>query len=208
MSFQNENHINVLSAGRNKKLSVTEDSVITPNLIEQLRSGSQQAFKTIYIHYYGSLEKFLFALLRSKQEAEEMAQDVFMKVWEKRESLDPSQNIKSFIYTVARNAALNLFDHRKVVDRHSRTAEFSLNEETTSEDILIARETELLIKIVVGRMPKIRRMIFELHHYDNMDNSAIAERLGISKTNVANHIALARKDIKKVIYLFFVFILQ
>lgn len=180
---------------------------MTPDLISQLRSGSQEAFRIVYMHYYGPLEKFLFSLLRSREESREMAQDVFMTVWEKRAQLNPSHNIKSFIYTVARNAAMNLFDHRKVLDKFSRTANVPLNDEVTSEDILIARETELLIKIVIDRMPKMRRRIFELHHYDNLDHNAIAEKLSISRTNVANHLLLARRDIKEVVYLFALFLL-
>lgn len=172
---------------------------MTPELICKLRDGSQEAFKTIYLHYYGSVENFLFSLLRSREEAEETAQDVFMTLWEKRERLDPSHNIRSFIYTTARNAALNLFDRRKVMDRFSKMAPVPINDETTSEDMLIARETELLIRLVVARMPKTRRRIFELNHYENMDNTEIAEKLGISKANVANHLALARKDIREVI---------
>ncbi len=184
-----------------------EGRIMTPDLICRLRDGSQDAFKTIYLHYYGSISKFLFSLLRSKEEAEEIAQDVFMTLWEKRERLDPSHSIRSYIYTIARNAALNLFDRRKVLDRFSQMGHVPAYDDITSEDILIARETELLVKLVVQRMPKMRRQIFELNRYEDMDNTAIAEKLGISKANVANHLALARKDIRDVIITFLLFMM-
>lgn len=208
MFSEAKNQRTVSGSYRPRTVAEHEAKVVTEELISRLRSGSQEAFKTVYIHYYGSLERFLFSLLRSKEESEEMAQDVFMTIWEKREQLDPSKNIKSFIYTIARNSVMNLFDHRKVLDRYARTANVPVNDDITSEDILIAQETELLIELAVARMPRMRRRIFELNRYEDMDNASIADRLGISKANVANHLALARKDIKEILALFLLFILS
>lgn len=189
---------------RNKTVK-NESEVITPEIILQLRNGNQEAFKTIYLHYYNSVKNFLYSLLQSKDESEEMTQDVFMMLWEKRETIDPSKNIKSLVYTIARNAAMNFFDHQKVIDRFSRTVLPDELDNNTSEEILIAQETELIIKLVIANMPEKRRTVFEMSYYKNMDNETIASTMGISKFNVANHLAHARRDIKKAISLFLLF---
>lgn len=178
----------------------TESSVITPELVSLLCEGSEDAFRTIYLHFYRSIEGFLFSLLRSKEESEDMAQDIFMSIWNKRSQIDPEKNIRSFIYRIAMNSVINSMNHRKVSQKYTDIAKKADNyNEVTSEDLFIAQETELLIELTVSKMPKIRRMVFELSHYEKLDNSAIADKLSISKANVANHLVQARRDIKKVL---------
>jgi len=204
MLFENKQR-NKSSGSLKSKNSMREVEVITPEITFELKCGNEEAFKTVYVHYYNSIQKFLFSLLRSKEESEEITQDVFMTLWEKREQIDPASNIKSFIYTIARNAAMNFFDRQKVIERFSRTVIINESDDITSEDIFIAQETELLIKLIVTNMPKTRRVVFEMSQYQNMDHEAIATTLGISKLNVANHLAHARKEIKGIIALFLLF---
>ena len=68
-----------------------ENGPVTVELLEALRDGDHEAYKTVYLHYRGPIENFLYKLLRSREEAEEIAQHVFMTLWERRAELDPSK---------------------------------------------------------------------------------------------------------------------
>lgn len=179
--------------------NIAESRIITPELLGLLRKGDHAAFKTVYIHYYAPIESFLFRLLRSHDEAEEICQNVFLVLWERRAELDPSRNIKTLLYTIAKNAVMNLFKHQKVLQKYHQQHTHDDLDSLTGEDILIAQEKELLAEITVRNMPPMRRRIFEMSRYENMSNDAIAQELGMSKENVANHLSQARKDIKKVL---------
>jgi len=179
-----------------------EKKMITSALIKALRLRDHRAFETVYLHYRRPLEQFLFSLLRDRGEAEEIAQEVFVKIWEKREGLDPSKNFKTYIYTIARNAVMNLFGHQMVKSKYHNQAIFYEESRDTQEELLIAKETELIIELAVSRMSQMRRAVYELKHYEYLSNGEIAEKLGITKANVANHLSHARKEIKKVIYAF------
>jgi len=67
-----------------------ENGPVTVELLEALRDGDHEAYKTVYLHYRGPIENFLYKLLRSREEAEEIAQHVFMTLWERRAELDPT----------------------------------------------------------------------------------------------------------------------
>lgn len=181
-----------------------EEKTITPQLLEALRHGDHEAYKKVYIHYYGSICAFLQRLLRSQEEAEEIAQNIFLTVWERRADLDPAKNIGTFLYTIARNAVMNFFKHQKVIHRYHQLQPSGFESTVTAEDILIAQEKELLVSLAVQRMPTMRRRVFEMSRYEDMDNESIARELNISKENVANHLSQARKEIKQILLLFII----
>lgn len=183
-----------------------ESEVVTPELLEALRDGSHEAFQTVYVHYRGPIENFLYRLLRSREEAEEIVQNVFMVLWERRAELDPAKNIKTLLYTIARNAVINLFKRQKVFERYQQQRDPDDKEHLTAEDILIAQERELLIELTVKNMSSMRRKIFEMSRQQNLSHEEIAQHLEIFKHNVANHLSQALKKIRHVLKAIIVFI--
>ena len=188
------------------KKSVAEEKTITPELLAALRDGGHEAFKIVYIHYSGSLRRFLAVLTRSEDEAEEITQDVFVRLWEKRSGIDPGKNIRTYLYTMAKNQLMNRFEHGKVKQRFEKLHTGGEEMNPASDEILIAQETEILIELAVSRMPKQRRKVFELSRLEGMSNEMIAKELNLSKETVAAHLSYARKDIKEVIALLLLFL--
>ena len=173
-----------------------ENGPITVELLAALRDGDHDAYRTVYLHYRGPIENFLYKLLRSREEAEEIAQHVFMTLWERRAELDPSKNIRTLLYTIARNAVINLFKRQQVFEKYQKMQDTDDQEHPTGEDLLIAQEKELLIDLVVKNMSPMRRKIFEMSRLQHLSNEEIAQHLDISKHNVANHLSQALKKIK------------
>ena len=184
-------------------------AAITRQELEALRVGDHDAFRTVYLHYATPIRDFLTLLTRSADEAEEITQEVFVQVWEKRERIDPRKSIKGYLYTIARNSALNLFEQQKVRSRYTDSPLSRAEDDWASDELLIAEETELLIEIAVSRMPEQRRRVFELSRREELKSTEIAERLGISRHTVDNHLATAKKDIRELLSLFMLlFVLQ
>lgn len=176
-----------------------ENSVITARLLEALRDGDHEAYKVVYIHYRDMIENFLYKLLRSREDAEEIAQNVFMTLWERRAELDPTKNVRTLLFTVARNAVMNQFKRKKVSEKYQKQIDSDDTENLTAEDILIAQERELLIELTIENMPSMRRKIFEMSRQQNLSHEDIAQRLDTTKHNVANHLSQALKQIRHVL---------
>lgn len=188
--------------GRDGLLSDVEEQTflvgdaITVKLLGELRDGDHEAYNVVYRHYRDLIVNFLFKLLRSREDAEEIAQNVFMALWERRAELDPEKNVRTLLYTIARNAVMNQFKRQKVFEKYRKQSAADDTESLTAEDILIARERECLIEITVGKMPSKRRKIYEMSRQENLSNEDIAQRLDTSRQNVANHLSQALRQIR------------
>lgn len=179
-------------------------TIITPNDVEALRRGNHTAYDKIYMAYWDSIKNFLYKITRSQEEAKEITQDIFMNLWIKREQLDPSKKFKSYLFTIAKNSAYNRFNHKQVELKYQRLNHTETDFSTPPDEVLIAEEMELLTEIAISRMPKLRKQVYELSQQEMLSNEQIAQKLNISKENVANHLARAKRDLREILYLFIV----
>ncbi|MDR0891184.1 MAG: sigma-70 family RNA polymerase sigma factor [Mediterranea sp.] len=176
--------------------SVCQKRLFGSEAIEALRLGDTDVFKEIYVHLKVPLENFLYLLVKSEDEAHDIAQETFIALWENREKLDADKDLRSFIYRIARNKVVNLFAHCQVEERYATEATLVGEQEGGQvDDELIAQETQLLVDLTVHHMPFMRRRVFEMRQNEGLNNEEIASQLHISKENVANHLARARRDI-------------
>lgn len=169
--------------------------------LEALREGNHNAYDNIYLQWRAPIFNLLRKLTMSSDEAEDITQDVFVNLWENRLKVDTTKHIKYYLYLIARQSALKYFRRQKAKGNYIISKEWAEVGPSTSEDIVIEKEIELIKRIVIERMPKQRRKIYEMALDDGLSNEEISVRLGISKESVANQIWLARKDIKEVISL-------
>src|ERR1700749_5066389 len=98
-----------------------------PHLLQEAAEGSREAYAMIYQHYLPKLYKYLFDILRSKQDTEEILQELFLKLWEKREDLAEIKTLNSYLFRIARNRLMNYYDHQKV--RQKATSYFNAQPE-------------------------------------------------------------------------------
>ena len=175
---------------------------ISLETLEALRSGDHKAFESVFIAYYDRIRVFIFGYIKSESDAEELAEDLFVALWEKRTSIDISKSFNSYLHTIARNTALNFLKkkylHTAYVNNTSQS-EYS----PTSEEDLIAKELGLLIDDVVDKMPDQRKRIYILSRNDGLSNTEIADQLNTTKRNVESQLSLALKEIRKAISIFF-----
>lgn len=187
------------ASGTAKDGNLRGNRMIAREQIEALRAGDHHAFEDIYLHYVTPVKNFLRTLTRSEEDAKGITQNVFMTLWEKRETVDPERNISSFLYTIARNLALKHFEHNKVIEKYAISVTHWQDADIAADEILIGREKELLIEIAISRMPAQRRTVYTMSRIEQLSNDEIAKMLNISKNTVENHLTLALKDLREVL---------
>lgn len=174
--------------------------------VEALCKGNHKAFEDLFIAYFQRVKLFICGIIKSEADAEELTQDVFVRLWTNREALNIEKPLGAYLYTIARNAAFNFLKHKSVEQTYMDSVQFS-DDVATPEEVLFAREISLLVEMAVNEMPVQRRRIYILSREKGLSNSDIAEKLGISKKTVENQLSLALQELRKLISLFFCFFL-
>ena len=159
-------------------------------LVKGLINGNEKAFRKLFDSYSNDLYKFSLSMVCSKTYAEEIVQDVFMKVWIKRESLNPEMSFKSYIFTITRNKSIK-FLKKAANNRKLREEIFYKNQKFINSTDLYVRELELefLKKEALDKLSPRRRLIFEMSRNENKSYEDIANELGISISTVRNQMS-------------------
>lgn len=166
--------------------------------IEALRDGDHKAFEAVFVNYYNKTKTFIYGYIKSEFEAEELADDIFVNLWVNHKSIDISKSFNSYLFTIARNAALDFLKHKYVHDAYLDSVQ-NLEYSSTSEEDLIAKELGLLVDDVVDKMPQQRKRIYILSRNEGLSNTEIADQLNTTKRNVESQLSLALKEIRKAI---------
>lgn len=167
-------------------------------LIKAFKEGNQQAFEKLFEQYHRKLYAFLFRLLNSKEDAEEIVQETFIKIWEKREDFNEGYPFQSLLFKIAKNAFLNL--NRKKVNRKVFEDHLNFLNEISSgntDDYIIFKETTEIINTVIGGLPPKRKEIFLLRRIEGLSRKEIANKLEISIITVDSQLLKANKYLKE-----------
>lgn len=174
--------------------------------LADLALDNHKAYKKIFLFYFPKVKCFITKLIKSEAEAEDLAQDIFEKIWLTRKSLPAIESFSSYLYRMAINAVFNSLKKKK---KHRVYLEYLLhnkNNQVIAEEAIYAREIELLILLAVSNMPAQRRKIFEMSRCQGVKHTEIARLINISKRTVEVHVSLALKEIRKIIPSFLSFL--
>lgn len=174
--------------------------------LEALKNGDHKAFEKVFNAYYNKTKSFIFGYLKSECDAEELAEDIFVSLWENRNYINVTRSFSSYLHTIAHNTAINFLKHKYVHTTYLNNVLYT-QYSTTSEEELIAKELGLLIDDVVDKMPEQRKQIYQLSRNEGLTNTEISEKLNTTKRNVESQLSLALKEIRKAISSFFFTIL-
>ena len=156
-----------------------------------------QAYKQLFLLFYPSLVLFASSIIKSRQLAEEVVSDVFIKIWEKRHQLDKIENLSYYLFTAVKNKCLNqLYDSKSMegIDIHDTIFEFkSLYHDP--EQKLISAEMINKIQKAIQDLPPRCRLIFKLVKEEGLKYKEVAQLLQLSVKTVENQMSLAFKKI-------------
>jgi RNA polymerase sigma-70 factor (ECF subfamily) len=163
-------------------------------IIQDIRGGKEGPFRELFNTYYEGLCQYAFTILRDMDEAEDIVQAMFIKIWEKRQSLIITHTVKSYLYKAVYHQCINQFDHRAVREKYQ---EMSLIENSGIQlPEVFPNELEDRIVTAINSLPKQCRTIFMMSRYQEMKYSEIAKALELSVNTIENQISKALRILR------------
>lgn len=167
-------------------------------LLVALQSGSQTAFEQIYRKYSARIYLNILKMVKSEGDARELLQDVFFKVWTKRELIDPDQSFRSYLFQIAKYSVYNFIRRNNLEKQvYAYVRQHTDVEYSHIEEDLSYKESEIWLTKAIEQLPPQRRQVFTLCKIDGKSYSEVSELLGISPSTVNDHIVKATKFIKE-----------
>ena len=166
-------------------------------LLQSLKEGSFSAFEKLYNLYSGKLYNFIMRLSSGNQYmAEEVVQQTFIRLWEVREKVDPTENFVSYLCTIARNLSMNM--HQTVEYIYTEyLLKSNPDRDHQTEESTDLRFLNDYIDSLAEELPPSRKKIFLLSKRQGYTNKEIAEKMGISESTVATQLSLAVKFMRE-----------
>ncbi len=166
-------------------------------MLEAIRQGDKAAWDFVALKLYNPLLNFVFGMVREREPAEELVQDVFVNFWVKRDSIQITASLKSYLYRAARNHALNFIKRRKFEQEYHRgLAQSAIISKNDTEDTFQFSELEKKLAEAIEGLPDSCREIFKLSRFEELTYKEISETLDVPVRTVHYQIGLALKDLR------------
>lgn len=176
-------------------------------LTNLLRKGDNNAFNEIYKRFQGLLYLYACKVIKDKEEAEDIVQEVFLYLWDKRATINITSTISVYLYTAVRYKFFNLLDRKKIrINYEDSFRQFLEQGEYMTDNYIRQKEFSELIEQEIDALPDKMREVFVLSRKHYRSRKEIAEQLGISEKTVKNQINHALKILRGKID-FFTFLL-
>lgn len=169
-------------------------------LLKQVSEGSETAFSQLFHSFHHQLGDYIFYLTKSLPLAEEIVQDVFMKIWEKREQLETVNNFGAYLFTISKNQAFNVLRQqaREAVKLQKLASHVTSEQEVLEPDM---EKYFILIDTAVSQLPAQQQKVWLLSRQEGLKHEEIATRLSLSRETVKRHISLALTSIRRYVKL-------
>jgi RNA polymerase sigma-70 factor (ECF subfamily) len=170
-------------------MSSTEALPTSEAVMRNFRKGDQGSFTVLFNHYYPQLCLFANHILQDRPEAEDIATETMLKLWERRKNFKSISNVKAFIFITARNACINLIKGQQIADKHINKWNYLLASETEMAHINNIIQTEVIkeMETVINSLPAACRKVLMMTWKEGKNPREIASALGISVHTIKNH---------------------
>ncbi len=176
------------------------------DLLRQLIRGDIAGYEVLFHKYYPTFFAFIKGMTKETAVAEDIAQNIFMKVWLNREKLDAAKSIRNYLFVLAKHEIYNYFRTKSrtfttlkeaIAQTESKGGGENLPSRNEIEEKLDLAETAEQVETIVGKMPPQRQQIFRMSRFEHMPSREIAEQLNLSVRTVDKHLELALKELRK-----------
>lgn len=171
----------------------------------QNQQNADERFEKFYATFFPKVKGFALLLTKSENDAEDIAQSIFMKLWLRPDLWNTDESMEGYLYVVTRNEIFAMFKHQQIekayeekIMRANLLEELSTDSSPALEDIYY-REKLMLIEMALKRMPDRRRTVFELSRFEGLSNREIAQRLDMPVRTVEDHIYRTLQELRKVL---------
>jgi RNA polymerase sigma-70 factor, ECF subfamily len=166
-------------------------------LFEKIKTGDERSFEVLFNSYYKLLCNYAFQFVNEAETAEEVTQEFFVKLWEKRLTIEIETSLNNYLFRSIKNHCLNLLQHNKIKNQYSeKIKDISIQNIDSSQYFF---EPELVNKIerAINSMPEKRKEVFRLSREEGLKYKEIADKLHISVKTVEAQMGLALKFLRE-----------
>jgi RNA polymerase sigma-70 factor (ECF subfamily) len=166
-------------------------------LVALLKQGNEQALKEIFTRYNKLLYSYAYKKLEDQEEAKDLVQDLFIRLWSNRESFLLKTSLPSYLFRAVRNRALDIFAHKKIKSDYVASFQAFIDRPQSTTDYLVReKDISALIDREIQSLPPKMREIFILSRKENYSHKEIAKKIGISEETVTKQIKRALKILR------------
>jgi RNA polymerase sigma-70 factor, ECF subfamily len=179
-------------------------------IIQGIKQGEKDVFKTIYNMYYQRIRLYAISYVDDPDTAEDIVQDLFFYLWEKREEIEILTSLSSYLYRAIHNRCIQYLRHKKVISRYQQIHLLKIKEAeiiSQSESDFSYNEIEEIKERIINNLSPKTRNIFQLSRIDNKNNKEIANTLDLNIKTVEYHITKALKSFQLALRDYILFIL-
>lgn len=167
-------------------------------LVKGLRKGKEKAMHQLFSKYHSALYYHALDFVKDPQQAEDIVQEVFIKVWEKRAQLKPDLSFKAYLYCITKNLVINqLRRSGREIKAKAEISYQSMSFHNQAEDHVIYNDYETIAYQAMEKLPPKRKMVYAMHRLEGRKYDEIAAHMNISKNTVRDHVVKAEKSIKE-----------
>jgi RNA polymerase sigma-70 factor (ECF subfamily) len=181
----------------NKRYLTTQSTYSDSELIRRLKKGNINAFNQIFYTYSSKLYHFAYGYLKSKEDAEEMVQEIFSKIWDKRADIKEEYQFRSYLFAIAFNYIKKYFRSKALINKYTESvSSYDPGTEQTQEEVnyTFLKET---IDQLVEKMPEKRKAVFVKSRFEGKNAKDISMEMNISQSTVENHLNQALRFLRQ-----------
>jgi len=165
-------------------------------LQERIRAGDEGAFDWVFRAHYPHLVRMAESVVRERALAEEIAQEVMLELWRRRESLTVEQTFRAYLIRSTRNRALNHIRHQRIVEREAASAAVDPPSSPSAEEEILGVELERAVRDAIDGLPDHCREVFQLSREQGLRYVEIASALEISVKTVEKRMGQALAELR------------
>jgi RNA polymerase sigma-70 factor (ECF subfamily) len=170
-------------------------------LLERIASGDRKAFNQLHTAHIGNVYNYIYLFTKSKDETEEILQEVFVSIWENREKLEVVRSFKHYLFRAAKNKLINHIRHSRIKNRVlAEIGQHATGIMESPDDQLTYKEYHRLLQEAIEILPPKRKQIFKLNIEDGASFDQIADQLEISKSVVKKQFYQASNFVREYLY--------
>jgi RNA polymerase sigma-70 factor, ECF subfamily len=167
-------------------------------IIGRIKKGDAGQFESLFRSSYVSLVRYAKTLIKDHDEAEEIVQDLFYRLWQDKEKINIESSLNGYLFRSVHNRCLHYIEHKRVVEKHSEEMSYrEIESPENPSDLLHYKELQARIARILERLPEKCGKIFYMSRFEGLKYTEIAEKMSISIKTVESNMGRALKEFRK-----------
>ncbi len=171
--------------------------ILEQDIIKAIKQGDERVYEKSFRKYYQSLCNYANSIINDLDESEEIVQNVFITIWEKRNEMEITISLKSYLYRAVHNHCLNRLKHLKVRAKHEQYAlDYYDSSYEAVHETVYKNELEIKLHEAINKLPEQCKIIFKMSRFDELKYQEIADKMNLSIKTIENQIGKALKILR------------